>query len=67
MGRISRDVSAVVHESVAWRDEQRVAIQRDSERTTSDDEPLTGGWKVSYEFTRRARYDEVFRVWVRDR
>ena len=45
----------------------RVAIQRDSERTTSDDEPLTGGWKVTYEFTRRARYDEVFRVWVRDR
>ena len=45
----------------------RVAIQRDNERTTSDDEPLTGGWKVTYEFTRRARYDEVFRVWVRDR
>ena len=44
----------------------RVAIQRDSERTTSDDEPLRG-WKVAYEFTRRARYDEVFRVWVRNR
>jgi len=44
----------------------RVAIQRDSERTTFDDEPLIG-WKVAYEFTRRARYDEVFRVWVRDR
>jgi 4-amino-4-deoxy-L-arabinose transferase-like glycosyltransferase len=44
----------------------RVAIHRDSERTTSDDEPLRG-WKVAYEFTRRARYDEVFKVWVRDR
>ncbi|HYM48396.1 MAG TPA: hypothetical protein VES91_07930, partial [Burkholderiaceae bacterium] len=44
----------------------RVAIQRDSQRTTSDDEPLRG-WKIAYEFTRRARYDEVFRVWVRDR
>lgn len=44
----------------------RVAIQRDSQRTANDDEPLRG-WKVTYEFTRRARYDEVFRVWVRDR
>ena len=44
----------------------RVAIQRDSQRTPSDDEPLVG-WKIAYEFTRRARYDEVFRVWVRDR
>jgi len=44
----------------------RVAIQRDSQRTATDDEPLSG-WKVAYEFTRRARYDEVFRVWVRDR
>jgi 4-amino-4-deoxy-L-arabinose transferase-like glycosyltransferase len=44
----------------------RVAIQRDSQRTASDDEPLHG-WKIAYEFTRRARYDEVFRVWVRDR
>ncbi|HVG04031.1 MAG TPA: hypothetical protein VM937_03730 [Burkholderiaceae bacterium] len=43
----------------------RVAIQRDSERTTSDDEPLRG-WNIAYEFTRRARYDEVFRVWVRN-
>lgn len=43
-----------------------VAIQRDSQRTASDDEPLHG-WRVAYEFTRRARYDEVFRVWVRDR
>ncbi|HVE89187.1 MAG TPA: hypothetical protein VNA44_05750 [Burkholderiaceae bacterium] len=43
----------------------RVAIQRDSERTTGDDEPLRG-WNVAYEFTRRARYDEVFRVWVRN-
>lgn len=45
----------------------RVVIQRDSQRTASDDEPLTGSWKIAYEFTRRARYDEVFRVWVRDR
>ncbi|MEP6608644.1 MAG: hypothetical protein ABJA83_08180 [Burkholderiaceae bacterium] len=43
----------------------RVAIQRDSKRTPADDEPLVG-WKVVYEFTRRARHDEVFRVWVRD-
>ena len=43
----------------------RVAIHRDSERTASDDEPLLG-WKIAYEFTRRARYDEVFRVWVRN-
>ena len=43
----------------------RVAIHRDSERTSSDDEPLRG-WRVAYEFTRRARYDEVFKVWVRD-
>ena len=43
----------------------RVTIQRDSQRTTADDEPLRG-WKLAYEFTRRARYDEVFRVWVRD-
>ena len=43
----------------------RVAIHRDSERTPNDDEPLPG-WKVAYDFTRRARYDEVFRVWVRD-
>ena len=43
----------------------RVAIHRDSERTTIDDEPLHG-WKIAYEFTRRARYDEVFRVWVRN-
>ncbi|MBA2413232.1 MAG: hypothetical protein H0V63_10465 [Burkholderiaceae bacterium] len=45
----------------------RVAIQRDSQRTPADDEPLLGNWKIAYEFTRRARYDEVFRVWVRDR
>lgn len=44
----------------------RVAIQRDSQRTPSDDEPLAGNWKVAYEFTRRARYDEVFRIWVRN-
>jgi hypothetical protein len=43
----------------------RVAIQRDSQRTPTDDEPLVG-WNVVYEFTRRARYDELFRVWVRD-
>ncbi|MGH6610688.1 MAG: hypothetical protein ACRECQ_10560, partial [Burkholderiaceae bacterium] len=45
----------------------RVAIARDSQRTPTDDEPLIGGWDLAYEFTRRARYDEVFRVWVRDR
>lgn len=45
----------------------RVAIQRDSQRSQLDDAPPIGDWKPAYEFTRRARYDEVFRVWVRDR
>ena len=45
----------------------RVAIGRDSQRLSSDDSPPAGNWTLTYEFTRRARYDEVFRVWVRDR
>ncbi len=44
-----------------------VAIHRDSQRSQLDDTPPSGNWKSAYEFTRRARYDEVFRVWVRDR
>jgi hypothetical protein len=45
----------------------RVAIARDSQRVQSDDDPPAGSWRLAYEFTRRARYDEAFRVWVRDR
>jgi 4-amino-4-deoxy-L-arabinose transferase-like glycosyltransferase len=43
----------------------RVALQRDSRRSTSDDAPPAGAWKLTYEVTRRARFDEAFRVWVR--
>jgi 4-amino-4-deoxy-L-arabinose transferase-like glycosyltransferase len=43
----------------------RVVIQRDSQRTQLDDAPPIGDWQLAYETTRRARYDEVFRVWVR--
>ena len=44
----------------------RVAIGRDSQRSAGDDNPPAGNWKLAYEYTRRARYDEVFRVWVRN-
>lgn len=43
----------------------RVALQRDSRRSASDDAPPTGDWELAYEVTRRARFDEAFRVWVR--
>jgi 4-amino-4-deoxy-L-arabinose transferase-like glycosyltransferase len=43
----------------------RVALQRDSRRSASDDAPPVGRWTLAYEVTRRARFDEVFRVWVR--
>jgi len=43
----------------------RVAIQRDSRRSASDDAPPLGDWTLAYEVTRRARFDEVFRVWIR--
>jgi 4-amino-4-deoxy-L-arabinose transferase-like glycosyltransferase len=43
----------------------RVVIQRDSQRTQLDDAPPIGDWQLAYETTRRARYDEVFRIWVR--
>lgn len=43
----------------------RIAIQRDSQRTQLDDAPPIGDWQLAYEATRRARYDEVFRIWVR--
>jgi 4-amino-4-deoxy-L-arabinose transferase-like glycosyltransferase len=43
----------------------RVALQRDSRRTSLDDAPPIGDWELAYELTRRARYDEVFRIWVR--
>jgi 4-amino-4-deoxy-L-arabinose transferase-like glycosyltransferase len=44
-----------------------VAIHRDSQRTQLDDVGPLGHWRLVYETTRRARYDEVFRVWVRSR
>jgi 4-amino-4-deoxy-L-arabinose transferase-like glycosyltransferase len=43
----------------------RVALQRDSQRTAADDAPPAGRWKLAYDVTRRARFDEAFRVWVR--
>lgn len=43
----------------------RVAIHRDSQRSQLDDAPPIGAWHIAYETTRRARYDEVFRIWVR--
>ena len=43
----------------------RVALQRDSRRSADDDAPPTGRWEKAYELTRRARYDETFRIWVR--
>jgi hypothetical protein len=42
-----------------------IVIQRDSERSQLDDAPPLGNWQLAYETTRRARYDEVFRIWVR--
>jgi hypothetical protein len=43
----------------------RVAVQRDSRRSTEDDAPPPGDWTLVYEVTRRARFDEAFRIWVR--
>src|SRR5512147_54326 len=43
----------------------RVALQRDSKRSADDDAPPAGAWDKAYELTRRARYDETFRIWVR--
>ncbi len=43
----------------------RVALQRDSKRSPDDDAPPAGAWDKAYELTRRARYDETFRIWVR--
>jgi 4-amino-4-deoxy-L-arabinose transferase-like glycosyltransferase len=43
----------------------RIAIHRDSQRSQLDDAPPIGEWQLAYETTRRARYDEVFRIWVR--
>ena len=45
----------------------RIVIQRDSQRTQLDDAPPIGDWDLAYEATRRARNDEVFRIWVRRR
>lgn len=42
-----------------------IVIHRDSQRSQLDDAPPIGEWKLAYETTRRARYDEVFRIWVR--
>jgi 4-amino-4-deoxy-L-arabinose transferase-like glycosyltransferase len=46
-------------------DDCRIIIQRDSQRTQMDDAPPIGDWQLAYEATRRARYDEVFRIWLR--
>jgi hypothetical protein len=43
-----------------------VAIHRDSQRTHLDDSGPIGDWRLAYELARRARYDEVFRVWRRN-
>lgn len=45
----------------------RVALQRDSKRSLDDDAPPAGAWDKAYELTRRARYDETYRIWVRRR
>jgi len=42
-----------------------IVIHRDSQRTQFDDAPPIGDWDLAYELTRRARYDETFRIWVR--
>lgn len=44
-----------------------IVLHRDSERSQLDDGPPIGDWQLAYETTRRARYDEVFRIWVRRR
>lgn len=43
----------------------RVAVQRDSRRSGEDDAPPPGDWTLVYEVTRRARFDEAFRIWAR--
>ena len=42
-----------------------IVVQRDSQRTNLDDAPPIGEWQIGYETRRRARFDEVFRIWVR--
>jgi hypothetical protein len=42
-----------------------IALHRDSQRTNLDDAPPIGDWDLAYEMRRRARFDEVFRIWVR--
>jgi 4-amino-4-deoxy-L-arabinose transferase-like glycosyltransferase len=42
-----------------------LVIQRDSQRTHLDDAPPLGDWQLAYEATRRARFDDVFRLWIR--
>lgn len=55
------DFAAPAHEGGC-----RIALQRDSQRSALDDAPPRGAWTRSYEVTRRARYDEAFRIWVRN-
>jgi hypothetical protein len=43
----------------------RVLLQRDSRRTSDDDAPPPGTWELVYDVTRRARFDETLRIWVR--
>jgi hypothetical protein len=33
--------------------------------STADDAPPVGDWALVYEVTRRARFDEAFRIWAR--
>jgi 4-amino-4-deoxy-L-arabinose transferase-like glycosyltransferase len=44
-----------------------LVLQRDNQRSSLDDTPPIGDWGLAYEATRRARYDEVFRLWTRSR
>lgn len=44
-----------------------LVLQRDNQRSRLDDAPPIGDWRLAYEATRRARYDEVFRLWIRSR
>ncbi len=43
----------------------RVLLQRDSRRASDDDAPPPGAWELVYDVTRRARFDETLRIWVR--
>ncbi len=48
-------------------DQCSIVVHRDSQRTNLDDAPPIGDWQLAYETRRRARVDEVFKIWVRRR